>query len=75
MIGRLRKRRTLQGIFLNFEAPTIPEKPREVAVRNLAVRFIKKDDVDLIRKVKLFKATTIFMKYIKTLEEFYFWDS
>merc|ERR1712071_172725 len=51
VIGRLRKRRTLQGIFLNFEAPTIPEKPREVAVRNLAVRFIKKDDVDLIRKL------------------------
>jgi len=51
VIGRLRKRRTLQGIFLNFDAPTIPEKPRPVAVRNLAVRFIKSDDVDLIQKL------------------------
>jgi len=51
VIGRLRKRRTLQGIFLNFDAPAIPEKPREVAVRNLAVRFIKQDDVDLIKKL------------------------
>ena len=51
MIGRLRKRRTLQAIFLNFEDTFLPEKPRDIAVSNLAVRFIKQDDVDLIRKV------------------------
>ena len=51
VIGRLRKRRSLQAIFLNFEDEYVPEKPRELAIRNLTIRFIKQDDVDAVRKV------------------------
>lgn len=51
VIGRLRKRRSLQAIFLNYDDEFVPDKPRELAIRNLAVRFIKQDDVDVVRKV------------------------
>lgn len=60
VIGRLRKRRSLQAIFLNYEDEYVPEKARELALRNLSVRFIKQDDVDDVKK--LFETRPVWTK-------------
>ncbi len=51
VIGRMRKKRTIQTIFLDFSAVSVPNEPRDIAVRNLKVRFVQQDDVKTIRKV------------------------
>lgn len=51
VIGRLRKKRLIQTIFLDYNGGPVPAKPREMAIRNLTVRFIMADDVERIRKV------------------------
>ena len=53
VIGRLRKRRSLQAIFVNFEEPHVPSRPRDMALRNMTVRFIKQDDADTVRNLFL----------------------
>lgn len=53
VIGRLRKKRAMQTIFLDFNGGQAPSKPRDMALRNLAVRFIMQDDLALIKKVSI----------------------
>lgn len=51
VIGRLRKKRAMQTIFLDFGAGPAPTKPRDLALCNLTVRFILPEDLALVKKV------------------------
>ena len=50
-IGRMRKGRAMQTIFMDFYSGPVPTKPQDLAVRNLKVRFVQQDDIDTIQKV------------------------
>ncbi|XP_057370022.1 general transcription factor 3C polypeptide 5-like [Daphnia carinata] len=51
VIGRLRKKRAMQTIFLDYSGGPAPTKPRDMALCNLTVRFIMPDDLALIKKM------------------------
>ena len=40
IIGRTRQRRTLHAVFVNYENPKVPERPSDVALHQLKVKFI-----------------------------------
>ena len=44
IIGRTRQRRTLHAVFVNYEVDKVPDKPNEVAVNQLKVKFIESDE-------------------------------
>ncbi len=54
VIGRLRKKRAMQTIFLDYSGGPAPAKPRDMALCNLTVRFIMPDDLALIKRVYIY---------------------
>ena len=53
VIGRMRKKRTNQAIFLDYNSGPVPTQPRTQTRQNLALRFIEKDSVEIVEKVYL----------------------
>lgn len=60
VIGRMRKKRTNQAIFLDYNSGPVPTQPRTQTRQNLALRFIEKDSVAIIEK--LFQERPIWTK-------------
>ena len=60
IIGRTRVKRTLHAVFCNYETPKVPERPSEVALRQLKVKFI--DEAMLKEVHDAFEAQPIWTK-------------
>ena len=60
IIGRTRQRRTLHAVFVNYENPKVPERPSEVALHQLKVKFI--DETMLNEVHEAFKNQPIWTK-------------
>jgi len=60
IIGRTRQRRTLHAVFVNYDIDKVPEKPSEVAVNQLKVKFIESDEKQ--RVVEAFETQPIWTK-------------
>ena len=60
IIGRTRQRRTLHAVFVNYETPKVPERPSEVALHQLKVKFI--DEIMLKEVHDAFEAQPIWTK-------------
>ena len=55
----MRKKRTNQAIFLDYNSGPVPTQPHKQTRENLALRFIEKESVDIIEKVYIAKITYI----------------
>lgn len=51
LIGRTRKRRSGHAVFVSFNIPKVPSKPREKAIKFLEVKFLNGQQLELIKKV------------------------
>ena len=60
IIGRTRQRRTLHAVFVNYETPKVPERPSEVALHQLKVKFI--DEMMLKEVNDAFQAQPVWTK-------------
>lgn len=61
IIGRTRRRRSIHAIFINFDVPDVPKKPREMALKLLRVKFLEEQHLATVRK--LFEERPIWSKY------------
>ncbi|EFX88540.1 hypothetical protein DAPPUDRAFT_310750 [Daphnia pulex] len=71
VIGRLRKKRAMQTIFLDYSGGPAPTKPRDMALCNLTVRFIMPDDLALIKRIdfkKMFEERPVWTKAALTYQ-------
>lgn len=50
LIGRTRKRRSGHAIFVSFNIPKIPTKPREKAIKFLEVKFLSGQPLEKVKK-------------------------
>jgi len=51
IIGRTRRRRSIHAIFITFDIPEVPKKPRDMALKLLQVKFLDYDHINKIRAV------------------------
>lgn len=51
LIGRTRKRRSGHAIFVSFNIPAIPSKPRDIALKYLQVKFLNGDQLEKIKEL------------------------
>lgn len=51
LIGRTRKRRSGHAIFVSFNIPAIPSKPRDIALKYLEVKFLNGEQLEKIKEV------------------------
>lgn len=49
IIGRTRQRRSHHAIFVTFDVETVPDKPRDIAVNQLKVKFIGSEDTKEVK--------------------------
>lgn len=61
IIGRTRRRRSIHAIFVNFDVPEIPRKPRDMALKLLQVKFLEEQHLSVVRK--LFEERPVWSKY------------
>ncbi|CAH1391876.1 unnamed protein product [Nezara viridula] len=50
LIGRTRKRRSGHAVFVSFNIPKVPTKPREKAIKFLEVKFLNGQQLEIIKK-------------------------
>ncbi|XP_034231129.1 general transcription factor 3C polypeptide 5 [Thrips palmi] len=61
IIGRTRRRRSIHAIFVNFDVPEVPKKPRDMALKLLRVKFLEEQHLASVRK--LFEERPVWSKY------------
>lgn len=63
IIGRTRRRRSGHAIFVTYDIPKTPAKPREIALRFLRLKFLSDAHLKKIQKVFI-NVHRIFIKYL-----------
>lgn len=53
IIGRTRRRRSIYATFVAFSAPSVPSKPRDLALKYLKIKFLTETHVQKLREVCL----------------------
>ncbi|KAK3921071.1 General transcription factor 3C polypeptide 5 [Frankliniella fusca] len=51
IIGRTRTRRSIHAVFVTFEVPEVPTKPRDLALKLLQVKFLEEQHLNVLRKL------------------------
>lgn len=51
IIGRTRRRRSIYATFVAFSAPSVPSKPRDLALKYLQIKFLTESHVQRIRQL------------------------